>query len=86
MRVGEIPRSKGSPNVMRIALLPHSFHTNAPFVGKKDKDLVAWVLVSCRKEVELVPTTDKKGRVQSVFLVKRIERTQRYPSDSRITA
>ena len=61
---------KGLLNLMRVPLLPHSFNTNAPFVGKKDKNLVGWVFIGCREEVELIPTANKRGRAQSVLPLK----------------
>lgn len=60
----------GSLNLMRVLPLPHSFNTNAPFVGEKDKNLVGWVLVCCSEEVELIPTANQRGRTQSVFPIK----------------
>ena len=66
MRVGWVRESEDSPNLVRVRLLSHSLHTNAPFVGKKDKNLVRWVIVGCRKEVELVPTANQKESTQSV--------------------
>jgi hypothetical protein len=45
----------------RVRLLSHRLHTNTPLVGKKDKNLVAWIFVCCRKKVELVPTARQKN-------------------------
>ena len=67
LRVGWMRESEDSLDLIRVPLLPHSFNTNAPFVGKKDKNLVGWILIGCRKEVELISTANQKGRAQSVF-------------------
>lgn len=50
---------------MRIRLLPHRLHADAPFVGKKDENLVGRVFVGRSKEVELIPTANK-DRARSV--------------------
>ena len=59
VRVGWICESKGSQNLLRVCLLSHGLHSNAPFVGEKDKNLVGWVVVGRREEVELVPTANQ---------------------------
>ena len=61
---------EGSLNLMRVPPLPHSFDTDASFVGKKDKNLVGWVLICCSEEVELISTANQRGRTQSVFPIK----------------
>ena len=70
MWVGWGCESKGSRNLLRVCLLSHGLHANAPFVGEKDKNLVGWVLIGRRKEVELVPTTNQK-RLSSVSISHR---------------
>ena len=60
LRVGWVHESEGSSVSMRVCLLPHGLHADAPFVSKKDKNLVGRVLISRSKEVELVPTANQK--------------------------
>lgn len=55
---------------MRVPLLPHCFNTNAPFIGKKDKNLVTWILIGCSEEVELISAASQRGRAQSVFHIQ----------------
>ena len=58
--VGETLEPKDSLNLMKVCPLPHSFYANAPFVGEKDEDLVTWIFVGCREEVELVSAANQK--------------------------
>ena len=67
MRVEWIHEPEDSLDLMRVPLLPHSFHTNAPFVGKKDKNLVGWVIIGCCEEIELISAANQRGRAQSAF-------------------
>lgn len=86
--VGWTHESRGSLNSANVSLLSHSLHTNAPFVSKKDKNLIGWVIVGRSKEVELVPAANQKRTSQVSISQKewtRMERTRCYPSGSRIT-
>ena len=60
-------------------LLSHGFDTNAPLIGEKHENLVGWIIISGREEVELVPTA-KRGRATlvSISLSERtgVKRTQ----------
>jgi len=89
LRVGCMRESEGSPNSRGVCVLSHGLHSDAPFVGKEDKNLVGWVFIGCREEVELVPT-GSRGRMSPVSIRcrerTRTERTQWYPSDSRTVA
>jgi len=67
VRVVWMRESEGLSNSVRVSSLPHCLHANAPFVGKKDENLVRWVFIGCSKEVELVPTANQKEWVQSVL-------------------
>ena len=68
LRVGCMRESEGLSDSMRVCLLPHGLHSDAPFVGEENKNLVGWVFIGCRKEVELVPTGNQG--VQLVFARK----------------
>lgn len=70
LRVEWVREPEGSLDSMRVPLLSHSFNTNAPFVGEKDKDLVGWVFIGCRKEVKLISTANQRGRARSVFPIE----------------
>lgn len=89
MQVGEIFKSKDSLNFMGAGVLPHSLHTNTSFVGKKDENLVARVLIGRREEVELVPAANQEIVNPLSISQKeqtRIGRTLCYPSESHTTA
>lgn len=60
---------------MRIGLLSHGFDTDAPLIGEKHENLVRWIVIGGRKEVELVPA-EKRGRVSLVSVVFRSRKEQ----------
>ena len=46
---------------MRIRLLSHGFDTDTPLIGEKHENLVRWIVVGGRKEIELVPAANQGG-------------------------
>jgi len=62
LQVGCMREFGDSLNLMGVCLLPHGLHSDTPFVGKKDENLVGWVFVGRGKEVELIPAADQ-GRM-----------------------